>query len=172
MRVRSAAALWCTCLVLSGCDTGGRGPDRPDSTLRADEYVGMRYHIRDLPQGVTDEGGMMIESPDEHEYGVGFRRATDGRQSLWLQRLTARDAGGRPSWEVLAVLELPPLADDEHMMPLECSLADEPGIPVIAVGSYPDYDEAMMPRAAWRVDAAGAAFVPAEASHVECRTVV
>jgi hypothetical protein len=131
----------------------------------------VRYHVSSLPAGVTDEGGMMVESPDEHEYGVGFRRTTDDRQMLWLQRLTGRHAQGRPSWEVLAVLDLPALGDDEHLLALECELPDGADAPVVAIGRSPDHDEVTTPRAAWRVDVAGAAFVPVDAARVVCRSV-
>jgi hypothetical protein len=163
-----SAALLLACLAIVGCETGSRDAG---ATANPGDYVGVQYHVQSLPAGVIDEGGMMIESPDEHEYGVAFRRTTDGRQLLWLQRLTARDAQGLPSWEVLAVLELPPLADGEHMMPIECTLVDAPAVPVVAVGRYPDYDEVSRPRTAWRVDVATASFAPVDAARVECRQI-
>jgi hypothetical protein len=168
---RSAKPLLIALLVLVGCEPAGRGEDRATADTATDSYVGVRYHVSSPPAGVVDEGGMMVESADEHEYGVGFRRTTDGRQTLWLQRLTGRDAQGRPSWEVLAVLELPALGDDEHMIPIGCELPDDADTPVVAIGRYPDYDEVTTPRAAWRVDVARAAFVPVDAARVVCRSV-
>jgi hypothetical protein len=53
-----------------------------------------------LPNGAKDLGGGLLS---DENYGVS-RFSKDGKFMLWLEKITARDAKGIPSWRVKDVL--------------------------------------------------------------------
>ncbi len=69
-------------------------------------YVGYKHkgvvYGETLPNGVKDLGGGLLSNEN---YGVSrFSKGKD--YMLWLERITARDSKGVPSWEVKDVLTL------------------------------------------------------------------
>lgn len=63
------------------------------------EHRGVIYGAT-LPNGAKDLGGGLLS---DENYGVS-RFSKDGKFMLWLEKITARDAKGIPSWKVKDVL--------------------------------------------------------------------
>ena len=63
------------------------------------EHKGVIYGAT-LPNGAKDLGGGLLS---DENYGVS-RFSKDGKFMLWLEKITARDAKGIPSWRVKDVL--------------------------------------------------------------------
>jgi hypothetical protein len=72
--------------------------------VKKSEFVGYRHkgvlYGETLPNGAKDLGGGLLSNEN---YGVS-RFSKDGKFMLWLEKITARDAKGIPSWKVKDVL--------------------------------------------------------------------
>jgi hypothetical protein len=68
------------------------------------EFIGYRHrgvvYGERLPNGARDLGGGLLS---DENYGIS-RFAKGRKQMLWLEKITARDKKGVPSWEVKDVL--------------------------------------------------------------------
>ncbi len=76
----------------------------PPKQLKKREFIGYRHkgvlYGETLPNGAKDLGGGLLSNSN---YGVS--RFTKGKKyMLWLEKITARDRKGVPSWEVKDVL--------------------------------------------------------------------
>ncbi|CAN5702053.1 hypothetical protein BH18ACI1_BH18ACI1_17430 [soil metagenome] len=80
------------------------------------EYIGYKHkgikYGETLPNGVKDLGGGLLSNEN---YGVS--RFTKGKKyMLWLEKITARDAKGVPSWEVRNVLSFDKLKKNQEFL--------------------------------------------------------
>ncbi|MBA2494006.1 MAG: hypothetical protein H0V31_04845 [Acidobacteria bacterium] len=80
------------------------------------EYIGYKHkgikYGETLPNGVKDLGGGLLSNEN---YGVS--RFTKGKKyMLWLEKITARDAKGVPSWEVRDVLSFDKLKKNQEFL--------------------------------------------------------
>lgn len=70
------------------------------AVAQAEKYVGYEYkgvvYGATLPNGAKDLGGGLLSNEN---YGVS-RFSKDGKFMLWLEKITARDSKGIPSWKV------------------------------------------------------------------------
>ncbi len=71
---------------------------------QAKKYIGYEHkgviYSTTLPNGAKDLGGGLLS---DENYGVS-RFSKDGKFMLWLEKITARDPKGIPSWKVKDVL--------------------------------------------------------------------
>lgn len=78
------------------------------------EFVGYKHkgilYGETLPNGVKDLGGGLLSNEN---FGV-TRFQKGGRYMLWLEKITARDARGVPSWEVKDVLSFDKLKKNQE----------------------------------------------------------
>ncbi len=65
-----------------------------------------------LPNGVKDLGGGLLSNED---YGVS-RFSKGKKYMLWFEKISARDAKGVPSWEVIDVLTFDPLKKNQTFL--------------------------------------------------------
>ncbi len=80
------------------------------------EYIGYKHkgvkYGETLSNGVKDLGGGLLSNEN---YGVS--RFTKGKKyMLWLEKITARDAKGVPSWEVRDVLSFDKLKKNQEFL--------------------------------------------------------
>lgn len=77
------------------------------ATAQTKKYIGYEHkgviYGATLPNGARDLGGGLLS---DENYGVS-RFSKDGKFMLWLEKITARDAKGVPSWKVKDVLIFP-----------------------------------------------------------------
>ena len=87
------------------------GSNAPKANYVGYKHKGVLYG-ETLPNGVKDLGGGLLSN--EH-YGVS--RFSKGKNyMLWLEKITARDAKGVPSWEVKDVLNVgEPKTNQEYL---------------------------------------------------------
>ena len=81
------------------------------TTIRVSEkspYVGLQHGPGYLPQGFQNSGGWLFDLPDGSEYVYNiYVSQADNQEMIWLNKLTHRDAQGRPYFEVLDTVLLP-----------------------------------------------------------------
>jgi hypothetical protein len=145
--------------LLAGC--AGSAP-------AAESYVGLRHPPE--PDGVEDEAGWLLEPRDGGEFAVAVMRDGEGRM-LWLQRLVSRDAGGSPTFEVLAVERLPDTRSGEELAMVGCRVGSRGDMStdiVAIVQSDPATETLTGASHAWRVDSSNRRFVPVSTENVEC----
>lgn len=79
---------------------------------RSRSFIGLRY--RNLPKGLTDFGGWLID--DETTSKIGVSHVGQGsQQMLWLEKLNNYDSNGRPMYQVIDVLNLPTFEKTEQI---------------------------------------------------------
>jgi len=98
------------------------------------DYVG--YVFGDLPEYLQLQMGAVIFG--QGDYGLKEVVSEDGSHMLWFQKVVCRDADSRPYWEILDVVELPPLSDNEELVIWYCRLAgeDDTDPELVAIGNY------------------------------------
>ncbi len=75
------------------------------------KHKGVKYG-ETLPNGAKDLGGGLLSNAD---YGVS-RFSRGKKYMLWLEKLTARDSKGVPSWEVRDVLTFDNLKKNQEFL--------------------------------------------------------
>jgi hypothetical protein len=81
------------------------------------------YIFRDLPEYLELQMGAVILG--RGDYGLSEVVREDGSHMLWFEKVACRDADSKAYWEILDVIELPPLADNEELVIWYCRLAGE-----------------------------------------------
>ena len=80
------------------------------------EFIGYKHrgilYGQSLPNGAKDLGGGLLSDGD---YGV-TRFSKDKKYMLWLEKITARDAKGVPSWIVKDVLTFDGLKKNQEFL--------------------------------------------------------
>lgn len=78
------------------------------------KYIGYKHkgvlYGETLPNGVKDHGGGLMSNSN---YGVS-RFSKDKKFMLWLEKITARDAKGVPTWQVKDVLTFDSLKKNQE----------------------------------------------------------
>src|SRR5262245_26681909 len=94
-----------------GSASAGRESEVHSTEPPASSYVGLRFVT--LPGHVSESSGAFIEKVDGIDYALQEVWTRAGSM-LWLERVT-RDGRKTRTFEVLAVLEIPPVRLDERL---------------------------------------------------------
>ena len=145
-----------TCPLTNKAQAGGENNSK---------YIGLQYPP--VPKEITIEGGWVIGQKDANapsNYSISSVREED-KTSLWLERLIARDNRGKPSFQVVNVLPLPPIAPETEGVfggsPYQCRVKEgeyDPTLIVIARLEDNNTEFLTKVRKAWRVDLASEQF--------------
>jgi len=115
-------------------------------------YIGLRY--RDLPRGLESLGGWIIgDAVEGKEYAISYLK--QGRkQMLWLEILLSRDSEGKPSFEVIDVLDLPQIKSPDQLSggAGQCKLNQVTDPEIIAIAKYQDAEFWTEISRAWRAN--------------------
>lgn len=90
----------------------------PEKIARSSDrsFIGLRY--RDLPKGVVDLGGWVVDF--DPSTGLGRHTVAHVRQGsqrmLWLEKILRYDRSGRPTFQVINVLNIPNLSNGETFL--------------------------------------------------------
>ncbi len=115
-------------------------------------YIGLRY--RNLPRGLESLGGWIIgDAVEGKEYAISYLK--QGRkQMLWLEILLSRDSEGKPSFEVIDVLDLPRVKSPDQLSggAGQCKLNQVTDPEIIAIAKYQDAEFWTEISRAWRAN--------------------
>jgi hypothetical protein len=138
------------------------------------EFVGYRHkgvvYGESLPNGARDLGGGLLSDED---YGIS-RFSKGKRQMLWLEKVTARDKKGVPSWEVLDVLVVDnPKKNQEFLFSYAstCTRNGEEDLDLIVLAEFQPARKAYKVLQAWRADLLKEKFEPLAVEAVKCEYV-
>ena len=145
-----------TCPLMVKAQAGGKNDSK---------YIGLQYPP--VPDGITIEGGWVIEQKGSNalsDYSIGSVVEGD-KTSLWLERLIGQDPQGKPSFQVVDVLPLPPIDNQKEDIlggsPYQCRINEgeyDPTLIVIAQLEDGNTEFLTQVRQAWRVDLASEQF--------------
>jgi hypothetical protein len=78
-------------------------------------FIGLPY--RDLPTGLTNLGGWLIDATDNGTFRFGISHIRQNtKKMLWLERFVRRDAKGMPTFRVVDVIELPQISQSQSVL--------------------------------------------------------
>ena len=133
-------------------------------------YLGLRYAGNKLPAGHKWMAGSLISDPynDQKQYGVAH--VVRGRVNMmWFDLLTHNDAEGQPHWIIKDVLFLPPIAKNQLLFHVDCSLGDKPDSElVVIVDSVLREGYYTSVRHAWRANRRTEKFEPIATKGIKC----
>jgi hypothetical protein len=153
-------------------DTALPVPDEPQN------YIGL--HFDTLPPGLVSPGGTMLDGSDT--YYLLSEVSRDSGEMLWLERNICHDERGYPYQEIRAVLLLPALQGNEHLIMGTCRLketadseATNPPLPdpaIVAVGQFDDIDDPPVALTyAWRANPQTESFEVLPPESVTCTRI-
>ena len=133
-------------------------------------YLGLRYAGNKLPAGHKWMAGSLISDPynDQKQYGVAH--VVRGRVNMmWFDLLTHNDAEGQAHWIIKDVLFLPPMAKNQLLFHVDCSLDDKPDPElVVIVDNVLNDGYYTQVRHAWRANRRTEKFETLAAKGVKC----
>lgn len=80
-------------------------------------YVGLQYSERELPEGCRSVGGTIVGKGIDSSI---LQITCNGTRFVVFNRLAHKDANGRPHWEVVDLVSLPPIGRGESINDLDC----------------------------------------------------
>ena len=120
-----------------------------------------------LPNGAKDLGGGLLSNEN---YGV-TRFSKGGDFMLWLEKITARDAKGVPSWEVKDVLNLDkPKKNQEFLFSYSsgCLQNNKQNLDLIVLAEHLPKSKNYKVLRAWKADIAGEKFKKVSIKGIRC----
>lgn len=138
------------------------------------EFVGYRHrgvvHGKTLSNGARDLGGGLLS---DENYGVS-RFAKGRKQMLWLEKITARDKKGVPSWEVKDVLVFASPKKNQEFLFSYGSTCTENGagdLDLIVLAEFQAAQKAYKVLQAWRADLLREKFTELPTEGIRCEYV-
>jgi len=132
----------------------------------ARKYIGQTYPP--APPPLKEVGGSMIDPLDQAEYAF-FEVVDRGVHLVWLMRLLARDAEGRPLWHIEDVLPLPPVRRGDVLLFAKCGQAGEYNSEIVAIAKDEEAEELLTNvRRAWRGSRSTGKFDEIATAGIEC----
>lgn len=133
------------------------------------KHKGVKYG-ETLPNGAKDLGGGLLSNDN-----FGVTRYTKGKKyMLWLERITARDREGVPSWEVKDVLTFDPLKKNQEFSfsySSGCVHNGRENLDLIVLTEASKDKKTYKAIKAWRVNLTKAKFEKISTKGIECREV-
>jgi hypothetical protein len=131
-------------------------------------YIGLRY--KNVPKGLTDLGGWVVGNDlvNGREYVVANVKK-GAQQMLWLEVILARDTEGRPTYQVIDVLNLPTITNSvqlTHGGQCERNGVTDPEL--ITIARYQDTAELRQILRAWRANRRSGKFEVASVRNIVC----
>ena len=123
-----------------------------------------------LPNGAKDLGGGLLS---DENYGVS-RFSKSGKFMLWLERLTARDAEGIPSWEVKDVLTFSKLKKNQEFLlsySSNCERSGKKSLDLIVLAEFSPKKKTYQVKQAWRASVKQEKFEKISTRGIECTYV-
>jgi hypothetical protein len=118
----------------------------------AAKYTGLRYGPT-VPKGIKYVGGSLIsEIGDKREYGVA--EVHKGRTKLlWFERIKHFDDEGKPYWELMDAIVVPPHPKGQVLVYSFCWMNNHPDKEIAAIVDYQaDAEYFTRVRKAWRAN--------------------
>ncbi len=140
-----------------------------DSLDFADELANLvgRKHRGGFLEGARRRGGWKIEDYNGADYGIKELEYL-GHTVLVLDSLTHRESQ-KAYFQIVAVLEIPPLADREIVVPQVCYLNDEGDKNLVAIVEHEDERWYTNVKRVWRANPNPASFDEIPTTGVKCR---
>ncbi len=120
-----------------------------------------------LPNGAKDLGGGLLSNEN---YGV-TRFSKDGKFMLWMEKLTARDKTGVPSWEVKDVLTFDKLKKNQEFLlsySSGCSRGGKSDLDLIVLAETISKSKNYRVLRAWRANSASEKFEKISTRRINC----
>jgi hypothetical protein len=131
-------------------------------------YIGLRY--KNVPKGLTDLGGWVVGNDlvNGREYVVANVKK-GAQQMLWLEVILARDTQGRPTYQVVDVLNLPTITNAVQLTHGgQCSRNGVTDPELITIARYEDTSELRQILRAWRANRRSGKFEVASVRNIVC----
>jgi hypothetical protein len=112
-------------------------------------YIGLRY--RDIPKGLKDLGGWIVGNPQAgREYAIAHVKKGN-QEMLWFEILVSIDSQGKPTFQVIDVLNLSKLnKSDQIGHNGSCLLKGVRDPEIVAIVKYQDSEYWRQIKKAWR----------------------
>lgn len=112
------------------------------------QYIGLRYEK--LPKNLTYLGGWLVGDANT-QYGVSKVREGN-KQFLMLKRLISINRSGQPTWQVIDVLDIPPLTPPLSLASRGCLLNGKRDPELVTIAFTEDTEQWTTFVAAWRAN--------------------
>jgi hypothetical protein len=119
-----------------------------DQNSSSRQYIGLRYEK--LPKNLTSLGGWLVGDANTR-YGVSNVREGN-KQFLMLERLMSTNRSGQRTWQVIDVLDIPPLPPPLSLTSLGCSLNGKRDPELVTIAFTEDTEQWTTFVAAWRAN--------------------
>jgi hypothetical protein len=129
-------------------------------------YVGLTY--RDLPKGLENRGGWVIDSDrrDPTHGGAIIRQGQS--QMLWLERYISRDAAGRVTYQVVDALNLPEILKSRELAVGFCRLNGRSDRRIAAIVEATNTEFRTRVHRAWQLNINTGKIVPISTRRIAC----
>lgn len=138
------------------------------------EFIGYRHrgvvYGKTLPNGARDLGGGLLS---DENYGIS-RFARGRKQMLWLEKITARDKKGVPSWEVKDVIVFGKPKKNQEFLFSYGSTCTENGaedLDLIVLAEFEAAQKSYKILRAWRADLLREKFTELPVEGIKCEYV-
>jgi hypothetical protein len=131
-------------------------------------YIGLRY--RTVPKGITDLGGWVIgnDRVNGREYVVANVKK-GAQQMLWLGTILSLDAQGRPTYQIVDVLNLPTLSKSVQLTHGgQCERNGVVDPELVTIARYEDTAQLRQIVRAWRANRRSGRFEVVSVRNIVC----
>lgn len=137
-------------------------------------YIGYKHkgvvYGEALPNGVKDLGGGLLSNED-----FGVSRFSKGKDyMIWLEKITARDAKGVPSWEVKDVLTFDLLKKNQEFLlsySSTCTQNGKSNLDLIVMTEFDAKTKTYKIKKAWKADVKKERFEKVATKNIKCEYV-
>jgi hypothetical protein len=131
-------------------------------------FIGLQY--QDLPRGLTNLGGWVVDIGDNGKFNFSVAHVRQGtKEMLWLERFIRHDAQGRATMRVINVLELPAISKSQTLASSRfCMQNGKKNPDLIAIVEATDTEYRTQIHRAWRANRAKGKFESISTRGIVC----